>query len=388
MTRPLATSTFLWLLLPGSACAAPVGGTLATAPTPAWTVVDTNQAACYDDRGTVIACPSEGQAFCGQDAQYAGAAPNYVDNGDGTVTDLVTGLVWQQTPFDKMSYADALAAADALTLGGETDWRVPTLTELYSLMDFTGETGMSEDDAVPYLDTTVFDFSYGDSSTERYIDAQYVSSTEYVWTTMHDDATVFGVNFADGRIKGYPIDDPRTGSPKLFFARFVRGTAYGITRLADNGDGTLTDNATGLVWTTEDSGAWAAGPYQDGGLDWQDALAFCEDLDHAGLTDWRLPDAKELQSIVDTTRSPDHHRHCGHRSALLHHGHHQRGWPARRPVLLDQHVAPRRAAARVVRGLHRLRARARVDGAPAGLRTARAPRRARRRGAALRPQGG
>ncbi len=40
-------------------------------------------------------------------------------------------------------------------------------------------------------------------------------------------------------------------------------------------------------------------------LDWGEALAYCEALDGAGHSDWRLPDAKELQSIVDYERSPD-----------------------------------------------------------------------------------
>jgi hypothetical protein len=51
-----------------------------------------------------------------------------------------------------------------------------------------------------------------------------------------------------------------------------------------------------------DSGTSQAG---DGKLDWAGALAFCEGLVLAGHDDWRLPNAKELQSIVDYTRSPD-----------------------------------------------------------------------------------
>ena len=64
----------------------------------------------------------------------------------------------------------------------------------------------------------------------------------------------------------------------------------------DNGDGTITDHATGLMWTKVDGGS---------PMNWEDALAYAEDLDAAGYDDWRLPDAKELQSIVDYTRAPD-----------------------------------------------------------------------------------
>jgi hypothetical protein len=64
----------------------------------------------------------------------------------------------------------------------------------------------------------------------------------------------------------------------------------------DNGDGTVTDRATGLMWSKADSGR---------GMDWESALRSAEALTLAGHDDWRLPNAKELQSIVDYTRSPD-----------------------------------------------------------------------------------
>jgi hypothetical protein len=136
----------------------------------------------------------------------------------------------------------------------------------------------------------------GDTSVgDRIIDAQYWSSTEYVSTTMDGAATVFGVNFADGRIKGYPRDAGIDG-PKTEFVLYVRGGMnYGVNSFVDNGDGTITDNATGLLWMQTDSGQ---------GMNWQDALAYCEALSQAGYDDWRLPNAKELQSIVDYSRSP------------------------------------------------------------------------------------
>ena len=65
----------------------------------------------------------------------------------------------------------------------------------------------------PFLDTKFFDFDYG-SNGERVIDVQLISSTMYRGTTMGGNATVFGVNFADGRIKGYPLLDPRPRSGK------------------------------------------------------------------------------------------------------------------------------------------------------------------------------
>jgi hypothetical protein len=73
-------------------------------------------------------------------------------------------------------------------------------------------------------------------------------------------------------------------------------TAYGKNRFVDNKDGTVSDLATGLMWAKADGGK---------PTHWQQALAYCEGLELTGHDDWRLPNAKELQSIVDYTRAPD-----------------------------------------------------------------------------------
>ncbi len=264
-------------------------------------LVDTGQSGCYDTDGA-MPCAKEGSPLHGQDADHQGLAASYLDNGDGTITDRITGLTWQRSPGEKVGWRQAVLGAAELELGGYADWRLPTIKELYSLIDFDGVTGHSVHDASPYLDTRYFDFEYGSRAMgERHIDAQYWSATEYVSTTMNGMHTVFGVNFADGRIKGYGTADPRRGGDKRMFVRYVRGNPdYGTNDFVDKGDGTVSDRATGRTWMQEDSGALTA----PGAMDWEDALAFCEGLDFADHADWRLPDAKELQSIVDYTRSP------------------------------------------------------------------------------------
>lgn len=276
-----------------------------------YVVVDTGQGVFFNN-STEISAPSEGNSFYGQDATYNSAQPSYTDNGDGTVTDNITGLMWQQDPGTKMSYADAVSTLNSFNLGGYTDWRLPTIKELYSLIQFNGldpsgwegeTTGL-----VPFIDSGYFTFAYGDESAgERIIDSQYLSSTKYVSTTMNGDETVFGVNFADGRIKGYPLymQSPEGTSDKTFFVMYVRGnTDYGQNSFTDNGDNTVTDQATALMWMKDDSGALNAGGDADGALTWEEALEWAENLEYGGYSDWRLPNAKELQSIVDYTRSP------------------------------------------------------------------------------------
>jgi hypothetical protein len=273
------------------------------AEVPGYTIVDTGQTYCYDDQSG-ISCPGAGAAYSGQDAQYAGNQPAFADNGDGTVNDLNTGLMWQQDPGEKMTYTEAVAGAASFLLAGYDDWRLPTIKELYSLIDFSGQdpSGCQTESACPglqaFIDTEIFVFRYGDTSTgERVIDSQFISSTEYVSTTV-EGLTVFGVNFADGRIKGYGTGPMPGGSQdKGFFVLYVRGNPeYGINDLVNNGDGTISDEATGLRWMQDDSGS---------GMLWEEALNYCESLDTTGISNWRLPNAKELQSIVDYSRSPD-----------------------------------------------------------------------------------
>jgi hypothetical protein len=251
--------------------------------------------------------------FYGQDAQYLSNQPLYQDNGDSTITDLVTGLMWQKSADmdgdgdinaeDKVTYDQAVSGAESFSLAGYDDWRLPTIKELYSLIIFSGldPSGWNGNDYTqlrPFIDTAYFDFAYGDeSSGERLIDAQYVSSTLYDTTTMIDDETVFGVNFADGRIKGYGL--VIHGQDKTFYVKYVRGNpTYGQNDFYDNGDASITDSATGLMWLQEDS---------DSALNWDEALEWVaqkNEENYLGYSDWRLPDIKELQSIVDYTRSP------------------------------------------------------------------------------------
>jgi hypothetical protein len=210
-----------------------------------YVVVDTRQTVCYQATGT-IACPSQADPYYGQDAQHQGPQPAYRDNGDGTITDLTTGLMWVKARGSKVSWDAAVAGASSHRTGGYSDWRMPTIKELYSLILFNG------------------------------------------------------VNGSDCHIKGYKKALPPTWQqPNALYVRYVRSNpAYGKNQFHDNGDGTVTDLATALVWDREDSGV---------GLDWPGALAWVQAKNaasHLGHNDWRLPNIKELQSLVDYTRSP------------------------------------------------------------------------------------
>ncbi len=276
-------------------------------------IVDTGQTDCYNDSDQ-IACPSQGESFYGQDGNYSGNQSSYTLSSDGlTVYDNVTGLTWTRSPDldgdgdidadDKLTFGNSQAYPDTLNsqnYGGYSDWRLPTMKELYSLMNFTGTdpSGPETSGAVPFIDTDYFDFAYGDTNAdERLIDAQFWSSNAYVGNVFVNQSAAFGLNLADGRIKGYPTAGYVVKSNYVYF---VRGnTSYGINNFTDNNDGTVTDRATGLMWSQDDNGA---------GVNWEEALSWVEQKNaenYLGYGDWRLPNAKEMQSILDYTRAPD-----------------------------------------------------------------------------------
>jgi hypothetical protein len=264
-----------------------------------YTIVDTGQVRCYDER-IEIDYPKSRQPFFGQDAQYAGNQPTYRTNGDGTVTDINTGLMWQADPGEKKTYAEIVDGASRCRTGGYDDWRLPTIKELYSLIDFSGSDvdPKGRRGATPFINTDFFQFQYGRAEDgDRIIDSQWATSTIYTGKVMHGARAMFGVNFADGRIKGYPVDPMPGRGAKTFYVIYVRDNpAYGQNDIVDNDDGTVTDNATGLTWMQADSGQ---------GMDWEKALEYADKMVFAGHDDWRLPNAKELQSIVDYSRAPD-----------------------------------------------------------------------------------
>lgn len=266
-------------------------------PEVSFTLSDTGQDAFYDADGNEITEPEINDDYYGQDAQFTGTTPSFMDNDDGTVTDLNTGLMWQQTPdYNRYGFYDAFDYVDGLEIGGYDDWRLPTIKELYSLINSNGSLDPSStSNSQPYLFDEYFDFEYDENILYA---AQYWSSTKYVKGGIQIDNIegAFGFNFADGHIKSYETGLYFDGSSGVqapgCFVRAVRGEedVYGVNDFEDNENGTITDNATGLMWQQVDDG---------NAYDWPSALQYATESEFAGYSDWRVPNTKELQSIVD-----------------------------------------------------------------------------------------
>lgn len=228
------------------------------------------------ERGPTGGLPDTGQTTrytksFGEDSDFTGSSPAYQDNKDGTVTDLVTGLVWQRVDGGEMTWEKAKEYAKSLRLAGKQDWRLPNSNELLSLMNH-GLHG-------PAMDTTVF----------PHLEARY-------WWTgtakVDDPSKVWLVNTGGGIGAHAKTETISSGGDRPVHIRCVRGTSRlgsGPT-LKDNGDGTVTDQRTGLVWQK-------VGPARRG--TWEEALRACSELDLAGRKDWRLPNIKELRSLSD-----------------------------------------------------------------------------------------
>lgn len=105
------------------------------------------------------------------------------------------------------------------------------------------------------------------------------------------------------------VNLPRTGQTKCYDTAGVQipcsgtgqdgeiqaGVAWPEPRFTDNGDDTMTDNLTGLMWTKN--------AFLYGDTDWYHAMDYCNNLNLAGYTDWRLPNVNELESLVNANEN-------------------------------------------------------------------------------------
>jgi hypothetical protein len=236
-----------------------------------------------------LPCAADAGAFCGQDAEYPGterffscrdpdgAAQHPCDpeaSDDETVIDTLTGLEWQRTWSESPGYWQPAADyCEDLVWAGRGDWRLPTLLELAGLVHRGRSAPAIEPAAFPGTPPVTF----WTSSL-----AVVTIAPGFHWT----------VDFRDGVIMF---------ASRAEAVRCVRGGTYHATSAdryevsGDAEDGVVLDRATGLDWTLE-----TVSP-----LGWSEALSYCEGLELAGHSDWRLPDIAELRSIAEPTAGSD-----------------------------------------------------------------------------------
>ena len=81
---------------------------------------------------------------------------------------------------------------------------------------------------------------------------------------------------------------------------FIYIPAMASDRFVDNGDGTITDTETGLMWATKGNGA---------SINWRDARSYCQNYEGGGHTDWRMPTLAELATLYNPEVKNKHGYH-------------------------------------------------------------------------------
>ncbi|HLK92438.1 MAG TPA: DUF1566 domain-containing protein [Polyangia bacterium] len=199
---------------------------------------------------------------------------SYTDNGDGTVTDNVTKLVWQKsvTSSQAFNWCDAINYCATLTLAGRT-WHLPTRIELLSLVDFTR--------ANPALNTTAFPGTPGGKYTwtsSPWVVSQIATKPQDSWI----------VNFSEG------LTSNAGARTALEYARCVSANEGPLPspRYTAVATGEVQDVDTGLIWATATNAASTTT------TDFATAQTICSGLGLNGHT-WRTPSIKELSTLVD-----------------------------------------------------------------------------------------
>ncbi len=206
----------------------------------------------------------------GEDHDYIINPPLYKSYSKDIVLDSNTLLMWQKTDGGEMSIEFARKYCDTLTLGGFTDWRLPTALEAYSLITIQK--------TPPAINTTYF------TNT----------GAEYWWTSeiqVGDTNKIWVTNAGGGIGNHSKLETLSAGGTKKFHVRAVRNTYSTIV----NQRFSIINN---LVFDSLSSLIWIQIP-DTTSKTWEEALSYAEIFNTGSIYNWRLPNIKELQSLVD-----------------------------------------------------------------------------------------
>ena len=238
----------------------------------------------------------------GEDEDYSRHPMSFAISEDGEVViDNNTGLMWERNlnwrwgkivppkgkwrPQDVFTYKDrepkrrpyheGVQYCKGLRLSGYADWRMPNMKEGQSIAHYAT--------ARPTIWQKYFNDT--DSGLRGYGDRGKGGMWAGPLGPDHNNSG-WHLGFIDGHMMGYP----RGGYKTTRCVRADNNGTYFLPDLVDNKDGTVTDRVTGVMWKQETEGVKRA---------WEPSIQYCEDLEFAGYSDWKLPHNKELASLVD-----------------------------------------------------------------------------------------
>lgn len=209
------------------------------------------------------------------------APTSYTQVGDGTVLDHATGLQWEQTVgASTFGWAAAAGYCNSLTLGGKTDWRLPTTAELASLVDLSTN-------AAPAISP----YAFPSTPTTLHWTAETLRSA---------GVRAWSVSGNNGSQVSYDIAATNFGRVRC--VRSVSSPARPSVRWqVDDSMGLVFDLRTGLQWQRSPSPT--GGANGNGLFTHSAAVAACDGLVLGGHDDWRLPSLREAQSILDLQKT-------------------------------------------------------------------------------------
>lgn len=187
--------------------------------------------------------------------------------------DLVTGLMWKRAANEFNEALPARAACSDLELAGYDDWRLPTMIEMFSIVEWS-------DTTVPFLDTSVFS---GITSDSVWTSTPSAGSPDTgAWVMGLGYLSTITTHAVNSRFRSFCV---RAGASPASEAHYVIS------------EETVLDAYTGLTWERNAS---------LDELDESAGIAYCEGLELSGQVDWRLPSIGELATIEDfsTSRVP------------------------------------------------------------------------------------
>jgi len=281
---------------------------------------------------SAIQLPRTGQTTsyaAGDDGDiHAGVAwpsPRFTDNGDQTITDYLTGLIWTKdagTPtvgsctggtMNLQSALDYVACLNSADYLGHNDWRLPNVNELESLVNAEQVSSDTWLNGQGFTNVQAF---YYWSSTTRLQSTVNGVNTDNTWlVNMSYGSVDYDFKWRSYYVYVWPvragqggmISISRTGQSISYASGddgdLQKGAAWPDPRFTDNGNGTVKDNLTGLVWL-KNAGCFGYGRTWSQGL--SDAINLadgqCGLSDGSQVGEWRLPNKNELFSLIDYSK--------------------------------------------------------------------------------------
>jgi len=268
----------------------------------------------------------------------------YIDNGDGTVTDTLTGLTWMrcavgQTWDGKTCLGEARAYTweEAMelrnTFAGHDDWRLPDIEEMQTIIDKSQGMPAIDTSELPHIMRPEFNF-WSSSPYALYSVCAWLVDFYYGSVSFYNKSYNFDVRLVRGKQNLGPLDErslqslpaktlleadvsphhdefesstlktpkPRA-SEEIIPIAGPNDSQIRIGHYIDNGDGTVTDTHTGLMWMRCAMGqTWDVSGCQGEARNYTWDMA--KKLRHtfAGYEDWRLPDIDELMTLIDKNK--------------------------------------------------------------------------------------